>query len=586
MTGARLDRARDLLLSSVLALLILGPVLFRRGFALRGDMVLVPHQPWKDSWLALDGSAPRFVPGDAVLWALTSLLPGDLVQKALLLGALVLAGVGAGRVVADHAGPGRAAAIVLFVWNPWVLERLSIGQWGSVVGYAALPYVVLAAARVREDDDRRSWSVLTLWLAFTALWSPSSALVGALTAFCVVVVGRRPRPALVTLAVAAVVNLPWLVPSLVNSDRLDSPGAQFEAFAGRAESSAGLVASVASLGGIWKTSVVPPERALALVVLLSCLTTVLALVGLWRSRATLDPPARTTLTGLAVLAVVAVTLTVLPAVPHVTEAFDAAARAVGALSALRDGHRFLGPAVLVLLPGIAWVADELWRAAPRGREAVRAVAVLVVLLPALCLPSMAWGLGGDLRPVTYPAEWFRAKAVIAEDLSGRGGATVVLPWRGTYRGFAWNDRRAMLDPAPRFFPGEVLIDDRILLGDATEGAVLGNEDPELAEVTAALAEDDVARALAGRGVARVVVEKGNGVRPDQVPSGEILHDGRLLTVVAIDDPAPGEPLAASRRGVIVAGDILAVLACLVAGACMIRRRVYGEPAVDSGRGNE
>ena len=498
MTGSRLDRVRDLVLSSVLALLILGPVLLHRGFALRGDMILVPDQPWKDGWLALDGSAPRFVPGDAVVWALTSVLPGDLVQKALLLGALVLAGAGAGRLVAEHGMPGRTAAVVLFVWNPWVLERLSIGQWGSVVGYAALPYLVLAAARARDDDDVGTWSVLTLWLAFTALWSPSSALVGALTAFCVVLTGRRARSVLVTLGLAVVVNLPWLVPSLVNSDRIDSPGAQFEAFAGRAESGAGLVASVASLGGIWKSSVVPPERTLALVVLLSCLTTVIALVGLWRSRDTLDASARTTRTGLAGLAVVAVVLTVLPAVPRLTEVFDAAAGHLGALSALRDGHRFLGPAALVLLPGIAWAVDALWRAGRRGREAMRAVAALVALLPALCLPSMAWGLGGDLRPVTYPGEWFRAKAVIGEDLADRGGATLVLPWRGTYRGFAWNDRRAILDPAPRFFPGEVLIDDRIYLGGSSGSSVLGNEDPELAEITDALGAEDVARTLADR----------------------------------------------------------------------------------------
>ena len=256
VTGSRRDRLVDLGVSTLLALVVLGPVLLHRGFALRGDMVLVPHQPWKDAWLALDGSAPRFVPGDAVLWLLTSVVPGDLVQKALLLGALVLAGVGAGRLAADHGTAGRAAAIVLFVWNPWVFERLSIGQWGSVVGYAALPYVVLAAVRLR-DDVRAGWPVLTLWLAFTALWSPASALVGALTAFCVVVVGRRARPVLATLGLAVLVNLPWLVPSLVSGDRIESPGAQFEAFAARAESAAGLVASVASLGGIWKSSVVP-----------------------------------------------------------------------------------------------------------------------------------------------------------------------------------------------------------------------------------------------------------------------------------------------------------------------------------------
>jgi hypothetical protein len=583
MTGRRRDPVVDLVLTTVLALLILGPTTFRRGFALRGDLVLVPHQPWKDAWLALDGSAPRFVPGDAVLWALTSVLPGDLVQKGLLLGALVLAGVGAGRLVGDHGTPGRAAAILLYLWNPWVFERLSIGQWGSVVGYAALPWVVLAAVRLR-DDSRAGWPVLTLWLAFTALWSPASGIVGVLTAVCVVVVGRRLVPALTVLGVAVLVNLPWLVPSIVNGDRIRSPGEQFEAFAARAESGAGLLPSVASLGGIWKASVVPEERRIALVVLLSCVATVLALGALWRSRRGLDTAERSTRHGLGLLAVVAVALTVLPAVPGLTDAFDAAARKVAALAALRDGHRFLGPAALVLLPGIAIVADRLWTAGRVGREALRAVAVLVVALPALCLPSMAWGLGGDLRAVTYPGEWFRVAEVVADDVGERGGATIVLPWAGTYRGFEWNDSRAQLDPAPRFFEGEVLIDDRIYLEDPPDGDVLDNEDPRLAAITAALADEDPEQALADQGVARVLVEKGNGVRPDEVPPGEVLHDGPLLTVVAMTDPAPTESLDRARRWAVVTGDLLAGLACLVAGACILRRRVYGEPAVDSGRG--
>ena len=50
----------------LVAVLLLGPALLWPGTVLRGDMVFVPHQPWKDSWLALDGSAPRFVPGDSL----------------------------------------------------------------------------------------------------------------------------------------------------------------------------------------------------------------------------------------------------------------------------------------------------------------------------------------------------------------------------------------------------------------------------------------------------------------------------------------------------------------------------------------
>ena len=412
-----------------------------------------------------------------------------------------------------------------------------------------------------------------LWLAFTALWSPASAMAGALTAFCVVVAARRLVPGLAVLAFAVVVNLPWLVPSFVAGGRIDSPGEQFEAFAARAESGAGLLASVGSLGGIWKASVVPPERTVALVVLLSCVSTLLALAALWRTRRTTDATVRTTRLGLLGLALAVVGLTVLPAVPFLTDAFDAAADRVTAVAALRDGHRFLGPAVLVLLPGIAVVADRVWAAARTGREALRAVAVLVVLLPALCLPSMAWGLGGELRAVTYPAEWFRAAQVVEDDLEERGGSTVVLPWTGTYRGFDWNDSRAQLDPAPRFFAGEVLIDDRVYLDEDT---VLANEDDRLAAVTDALAAGDPTAELAALGVGRVLVEKGNGVAADEVPPGRVLHDGRGLTVVAIEDPAAVDPGAGRHRNLVIAGDLVAGLvaglACLAAVACVLRRR--------------
>jgi hypothetical protein len=583
MTGRRRDRVVDLVLAVILGLLVLGPMTFRRGFALRGDMVLVPHQPWKDAWLALDGSAPRFVPGDAVLSLVTTVVPGDLFQKVILLGALVLAGTGAGLLVHERGAVGRMGAIVLMMWNPWVLERLSIGQWGSVVGYAALPYVVLAAVRVR-DGTPGGLPSLTLWLAFTALWSPASALVGTLTGLCLVAAGRRARPVVMSTGLAVLVNLPWVVPSLLNSDRIVSPDGQFEAFAARAESGAGLLASVASLGGIWKSSVVPGERTIAVVVLLSCANTVVALATLWRTRREVDAAERATRHGLTALALMAVTLALVPAVPGLTDSFDSAALRVGALAALRDGHRFLGPAVLVLLPGVALAAEALWRAGRPGRETMRAVAVVLAVLPVLCLPSMAWGLGGDLRPVTYPGEWFRARSVVDQDVSSRGGATVVLPWRGTYRGFDWNDSRAQLDPAPRFFPGEVLIDDRILLGGDADDDVLGNEDPRLAAITAALAEDDPGAALAAQGVARVVVEKGNGVSAADVPAGEVLHDGPLLGVVAIADPVEVAPVGDRRRAAIIGGDVVAGLACLVALGCIRRRQVYGEPAVDSGRG--
>src|SRR4051812_33994876 len=78
-------RIVDLGVSVLMALVVLGPVLSRRGYVLRGDMVFVPDQPWKGAWLGLDGRVPRFVPGDALLSAATTVLPGAVVQRVVLL---------------------------------------------------------------------------------------------------------------------------------------------------------------------------------------------------------------------------------------------------------------------------------------------------------------------------------------------------------------------------------------------------------------------------------------------------------------------------------------------------------------------
>ena len=559
----------DLLWSSLVGLVVLGPVLLGRGFVLQGDMVFVPEQPWKGAWLGLDGAAGRFVPGDAVVSLLTSIVAGDLLQKALLVGSFVGGGVGAGRLVATRPAVARAAGTTLYLWNPWVYERLAIGQWGVVVGYLLLPWVVLGA-RAFRDDPRAGWPAVSVALGASAVCSPPAALMAVLTAVCVVAPGLAAPTAArrvgAVLGTAAVVNLPWIVPAMLSPVGTAATPGQFSAFAARAESGAGVVGSLASMGGIWKSSIVPPERGSAAVVLIACLLTAVAVAGLRRSR-DLDAGARR---GLVVLALVCVVLATLPVLTPVQEALDRVAATFPAVGLVRDSHRFLGPAALALLVGFASAAGALWDRARPGTEALRLVAVALVVWPVLCLPSLAWGLRGEFRPVDYPAEWAAVRDVLGP------GPTVVLPWTGGYRGYAWNDRTAVLDPAPRYFPGEVLIDDRLFLDDQ----VLASEDPLLVRVDQALSSSDPAASLTALGVEQVLLEKGNGVDVEALPEGRVVHDGPLLRLVALDRAAPferpGPPLAA-----VVVADLLA-LGCVFAGVVIATRRsVYGVPNVTS-----
>ncbi|MBS4754396.1 hypothetical protein KG112_16430 [Nocardioides sp. zg-ZUI104] len=530
----------DLLVATTLALLVTAPLLLGRGFWLVGDMVFVPAQPWKPAWLGLDGALPRAVPMDALMSVLTTVVPGDLVQKAVVLGGLVLGGLGVGRLVARSV-PGqtwyaRAAAITLFCWNPWVYERLLIGQWAILLGYLLLPWVALAALRLRRDP--RDWAPAALTLTCSAVCSPSSGLMAA-GVLAVLALGREWGAWWRAALLVVVANLTWAVPAVTADAARVSTDGVFAGFAARAESSAGAFASVLSLGGIWKSSIVPAERTDAVLVVLSCLLSIAALLGWWRA-------GRGRSRWLA-LGAVALLLALVPVPAAGAALLEAAGERVPGLALLRDSHRFLAPLGLVLAVGSAHavVALRAW-VTPATRSLWGAV-VLLVVAPLLLLPSLAWGAFGELQRSTYPAEWDTVAGLVGdEDL------TVVLPWRGLYRGYDFNHRRAVLDPAPRYLPGQVLIDDRLLLEDREVPA----EDPRVRAVDGALAAAEPAQALRALGVRWVLLEK--GMVSARVPQGSVVHDGPLLRLVDLADGGEVASGPTAARPDVGAGQILLV----------------------------
>ena len=144
MTGKRRGPAWVCL---ALGLLVAGPLLTGRGFALVGDMVFVPHQPWKDQWLGADGGVPRAVPGDAIVSALTTVVPGDLLQKAVLL-LVAAAGWGMLRLLGDRRPwPGWA--------GPWCSRGTLTSTSGSRSG-TGLCCAATRAAVGRRGRDRRT----------------------------------------------------------------------------------------------------------------------------------------------------------------------------------------------------------------------------------------------------------------------------------------------------------------------------------------------------------------------------------------------------------------------------------------------
>jgi hypothetical protein len=520
------------------ALLVLGPAL-GPGYVLAADMVFVPRQDLDLDALGLGGTLPRAVPVDAGVALLTTVVPGALLQKIALVGAVWAAVLGAARLMPAGAdgrrGWAAAAAGLVYGWSPWVAERLLIGHWTLLLGYAALPWVARAALRVRAGEPR-ALARLVLACAPAAL-SPTGALLAA--GVVAVLVGRR-RLA-VAGALLGALALPWIVAGALHPSAGASDPAGVGAFAARAESWGGGLLSLLGTGGIWNALAVPDIRTTVLAPVTVLLLVALAALG-WSRRGPggLDGGVRRLLP----LGVAGLLLAALAALPLGAGLLETVVRVVPGGGMLRDAQKWTAWWALVLALG-AGVGVRALRERLGGRFGAPVAAVVTtaaVLLPVAATPDLAWGVAGRLSPVAYPADWQRVRDVLADDPAP--GDVLVLPF-GAYRAFEWNDGRPSLDPVPRWLPRPAVVDDTLVVG----GRPVAGEDLRARVAGAAAGDPD---RLARLGIGWVLVEH-RTPGPDVPPAvGDlpVVVDGPDLTLHRVPD-AVAPPSAAPVRVALV-----------------------------------
>ncbi len=455
-------------------LAVLGPVLGRRGYVLSYDMVVVPDPPLAARVLGTDGGAPRAVPSDLLVVALSWLAPADLVQKVILAAVVGLAVVGAGRLAQSLTGCSRTACVaagLVYAWSPFLAERLVLGQWALLLGFAALPWAVAAAVDVVAQAPGAA-ARLCAWTVPAAFGGGNATVLLAAPVVVVLLAGGRRTAGAAARHVAFVagVSLPWVLPVVLRPGGLPSDPAGVAAFAPAPDGPLGTLGSLATLGGIWNAAVVPPERGNVVLATaaLACVVAVVLAGGpvLWRS----GPAGRAVaVAGLAGLAVPA-----LLATPPGRALLTAVVAGVPGGGLLRDSQKLLAPWVL-LVGLLAAVGLDRARCAVAPLRLGPAVGVAAAVLPVALLPSLALGASGRLAPATYPASWSTVRRAL--DADPEPGSVVVLPW-APYRRFAWNDARVVLDPAQRITDRPVVLDDRLPLRRVT----VAGEDPRAAAV--------------------------------------------------------------------------------------------------------
>ena len=575
----------------MLGLLALGPAL-ASGFVLSYDMVFVPDPPVGYADLGYSGGPPRAVPSDLVVALAAKVIPAGLVQKLILLAIFVLACAGAAallaaawqRVRGAPPLPGLLAAGICYAWNPFVAERLIMGQWAMLLGYAGLPWVLRELAggsrgvvppgqadmaggsrgvvppgqadmaggsrgvvppgqAAGESRGVRPWRLAAAMLP-AAVGGFAAMSVTAIAAVPVALCAgaswpERARRLAITAGVIAVASLPWLIPSLVNPVHASPAGVA--AFAARADTPFGSLGSLLMLGGIWNAQVVPagyggPVSAcwLAVVVLAAA-----GYVAVARPRRICAGAGFAGVLGICVasLGLTASTRTGLR---------DAIAFWPG-FALLRDGQQFVAPLALTLALGLgAGVAALISAArAPGTSRLVKAgesatgpaitIGVIALVAPVLLLPGLAWGAAGRLQAAQYPADWLRARQLIEADRSG--GAVLLLPW-AQYRRYPWNHGEAVFDPWPRLIGRPMIWNDALRVGRTTVPA-----------------ESERARELApviGSGRPRTPELIAAGVRFVIVDSGSLLSSGlQHRAQLAAKARLPGARVVLASRDLVV-----------------------------------
>ncbi|PKV78861.1 hypothetical protein ATK86_3244 [Nocardia fluminea] len=597
---------------ALLTMLIVGP-LAGSGYLLLRDAVSTPRSFLTDSALGVGAAAPRAVPQDAVLAVLSPVIDGGILVKAILIVALWSAGYGAAvlarRFVSASTGAQLVAA-TLALWNTYVAERLLQGHWSLLAGYAALPWTALAAARIRTATSRTEsgegaatehrfgsagsfggWAALTASFAAAGL-TPTGSLLAAVIGFALV--GRRAFVPAVALWI--VTCAPWLTATALGSGAEPSDPAGVSAFAARAEPWLGTLGSLAGLGGIWNGEAVPASRTTPLALIGTLILLGIVACGV-RAVWAIGRDGR----ALLVIAAVAIVLPALGATSAGLAAGEWLVVHVPGAGLLRDTQKY----VALAMPAYALCAAAACRtvtvaarrilahdahAAPAspephsppraagqppteapvttgnraaGQIGSRPAAIVFIVLLTLPLADLAWGVGGAMRPVHYPAGW---QEVV--DHIDAPGDIAVLP-AGMFRRFPYSGTAPVLDPAPRILPNDVLQTGELRV----RGYAVTGEGNRARTVEEALLRGAPATDLAALGVGWILLEHTTpgpvGASEKTLATAELAYRDADLALYRIPGPAVLDTATPTQRGISTAAHLLwaaLLLAGLTGGA--------------------
>ena len=435
-----------------LALVVLGPGLDA------GHLFLI-DMPWPEDLHLhryLSNGPQHQLPLTALFTALDWLMPAWVVQKLILLAALSSAGAGA-HALAKRLSPSIGVAItagVLGMLNPFVAERLFVGQWLVIAGLGMSAYVLARLIDALRSGKRNDWIILagvySLLPIISVHWwfmtTPTLLLPFLLRRFGYYKKIRVPSRKLAAASAAAFlgINSYWLINLLRPGSKLNQITNQdFEVFQTVGDPTFGLSVNVLSLYGFWSDLAKLPKDYLPTWWVYGLGLAVLALVGLFikcKTSKHSDEPST------------AVTRSMVYCLPLIIPLALGYNSAIGsAMIELLDGlPGFPGLRETGKSIGALALLVAVYGPIAAYHYARRVGLAILLLLAAVHMSPMLLGGLGQLKTSSYPESWQEANAVLANIDT----PVLLLPWKGYIDiNFAGNTNVA--NPGIRYFDADV-----------------------------------------------------------------------------------------------------------------------------------
>ncbi|MDX2776448.1 hypothetical protein PV379_03720 [Streptomyces caniscabiei] len=447
-----------------LALLILLPLL-SAGYILTLDLVFTPSYAWP-------GEVTNTYPLQVLLWVLYHVLPGDVIEKLVLYGILLCAGVGMHlllrvameRVRVEAWDAAAYFAGIFYMINPFIYARFMAGQWMVLLGYALVPFFVRAFLLLLHRPSWRAGAVVGIWAFIITTVSLHHVGIIGMLGFIMLTVSiahyrkrrgeiiRRIKASLTTVALWGILSSFWLFPTLVGNTSISRAvegfdSMHFNAFSTYGSNLLGALGNVLRLQGFWAETqqlFLLPQQIVPAWGLIFALLWVLVGIGIrfaWRkSRVVASIGIASIIAGIVIAAT--------PVVSWIGSLFPI-------VNGYREPHKFVNLIALgySLFGGFGVLyLRERYRLRDRMRMVVVGSALLV---PIVITPVMFGGFAGQLKPHEYPSGWHQANLYVKERIGG--SHALFLPWH-QYARYSFSGR-TIANPAAKYFAFPTIISD-------------------------------------------------------------------------------------------------------------------------------